>query len=174
MDAASDFVKLGGAHLIIDEIHQYPDWSTELKLIYDYHPDLQVVFTGSSVLDIKKGSSDYLLYMEEAGMVSQLRSEANGIRALGKVDKVYLDNTNLVYGLAREHPNKGNIRETFFMNQLRVAYPIVSSKMADFAIDAFDFDIGGKNKSSKQIKTAAVAFWVIVLIFCVCDQNLWP
>ena len=71
--------------------------------------------------------------MEEAGMVSQLRSEANGMRALGKADKVYLDNTNLVYGLAREHPNKGNIRETFFLNQLRVADPIVSSKMSDFA-----------------------------------------
>ena len=44
LDVASDFVKLGGTHLIIDEIHKYPDWSTELKLIYDYHQDLQVVF----------------------------------------------------------------------------------------------------------------------------------
>jgi predicted AAA+ superfamily ATPase len=33
-------------------------WAKELKLIYDYHPDLKVVFTGSSVLDFKKGSSD--------------------------------------------------------------------------------------------------------------------
>ena len=292
LDAASDFVKLGGTHLIIDEIHKYPDWSTELKLIYDYHQDLQVVFTGSSVLDIKKGNSDlsrravlysmqglsfreylqlfhqiaiptftldeilshkvatpqlahplplffdylkrgyypfaleqdfdlklmqvinqtlesdipayatmnvstgrklkqlmaivadsvpfkpnmsrisemlsisrnniadYLLYMEEAGMVSQLRFETKGIRGLGKVDKVYLDNTNLVYGLAHENPNKGNIRETFFMNQLRLAYPIVSSVIADFTIDGFDFEIGGKNKSSKQIKTAANGFVV--------------
>ena len=292
LDAASDFVKLGGTHLIIDEIHKYPDWSTELKLIYDYHQDLQVVFTGSSVLDIKKGNSDlsrravlysmqglsfreylqlfhqiaiptftldeilshkvatpqlahplplffdylnrgyypfaleqdfdlklmqvinqtlesdipayatmnvstgrklkqlmaivaesvpfkpnmskisemlsisrnniadYLLYMEEAGMVSQLRFETKGIRGLGKVDKVYLDNTNLVYGLAHENPSKGNIRETFFMNQLRVAYPIVSSVIADFTIDGFDFEIGGKNKSGKQIKTAAKGFVV--------------
>jgi predicted AAA+ superfamily ATPase len=292
LDVASDFVKLGGTHLIIDEIHKYPDWSTELKLIYDYHQDLQVVFTGSSVLDIKKGSADlsrravlyamqglsfreylqlfhqiaiptftldeilshkvanpqlahplplffdylkrgyypfaleqdfnlklmqvinqtlendipvyasmnvstgrklkqlmaivaesvpfkpnmskisemlsisrnniadYLLYMEEAGMVSQLRSETNGIRGLGKVDKVYLDNTNLVYGLEHENPNKGNLRETFFMNQLRVAYPIVSSVIADFTIDGFDFEIGGKNKSNKQIKTVAKGFVV--------------
>ena len=292
LDVASDFVKFGGRHLIIDEIHKYPDWSTELKLIYDYHQDLQVVFTGSSVLDIKKGSSDlsrravlysmqglsfreylqlfhqivipkftldeilthkvaslqlvhplplfsdylkrgyypfalehdfdlklmqvvnqtlesdipvyatmnvstgrklkqlmaivaesvpfkpnmskisellaisrnniadYLLYMEEAGMVSQLRSETKGIRGLGKVDKVYLDNTNLVFGLAHENPNKGNIRETFFMNQLRVNYPIVSSKIVDFTIDAFDFEIGGKSKSNKQIKTVANGFVV--------------
>lgn len=292
LDVASDFVKLGGTHFIIDEIHKYPDWSTELKLIYDYHQDLKVVFTGSSVLDIKKGNSDlsrravlysmqglsfreylqlfhqiaiptftldeilshkvatpqlahplplffdylkrgyypfaleqdfdlklmqvinqtlesdipayatmnvstgrklkqlmaivadsvpfkpnmskisemlaisrnniadYLLYMEEAGMVSQLRFETKGIRGLGKVDKVYLDNTNLVYNLSKDNPNKGNVRETFFMNQLRVAHPIVSSKIADFTIDAFDFEIGGKNKSSKQIKTAAIGFVV--------------
>ena len=292
LDVASDFVKLGGTHLIIDEIHKYPDWSTELKLIYDYHQNLQVVFTGSSVLDIKKGSSDlsrravlysmqglsfreylqlfhqivipkftldeilthkvaspqlvhplplfsdylkrgyypfalehdfdlklmqvvnqtlesdipvyatmnvstgrklkqlmaivaesvpfkpnmskisellaisrnniadYLLYMEEAGMITQLRSETSGIRGLGKIDKVYLDNTNLVFGLAQESLNKGNVRETFFMNQLRVGYPIVSSKIADFTIDTFEFEIGGKNKSNKQIKTAVNGFVV--------------
>ena len=37
---------------------QINDWSKELKLMYDYHPELKVVFTGSSVLDIKKGVSD--------------------------------------------------------------------------------------------------------------------
>ncbi|WP_216629141.1 hypothetical protein [Sphingobacterium lumbrici] len=52
--------------------------------------------------------------MEEAGMVAQLREETGGIRGLGKVNKVYLDNTNLVYNLAKENRNKGNIRETFF------------------------------------------------------------
>jgi predicted AAA+ superfamily ATPase len=115
----------------------------------------------SEMLAISRNNiADYLLYMEEAGMISQLRSETIGIRGLGKVDKVYLDNTNLVFGLAHENPNKGNIRETFFMNQLRVNYPIVSSKIADFTIDAFDFEIGGKNKSNKQIKTAAKGFVV--------------
>ena len=49
------FVKFGGKYLFIDEIHKYKHWSKELKLIYDYHKDLNVVFTGSSVLDIKKG-----------------------------------------------------------------------------------------------------------------------
>jgi predicted AAA+ superfamily ATPase len=55
---ADDFVKRGGKYLFIDEIHKYKDWSKELKLIYDYHKDLHVVFTGSSILDIKKGSAD--------------------------------------------------------------------------------------------------------------------
>ena len=44
--------------LFIDEIHRYKDWSKELKLMYDYHPELQVVFTGSSVLDINKGVAE--------------------------------------------------------------------------------------------------------------------
>ena len=47
-----------GDVLFIDEIHKYKDWSKELKLIYDYHPELNIVFTGSSVLDINKGASD--------------------------------------------------------------------------------------------------------------------
>ncbi|NLN24945.1 MAG: ATP-binding protein [Bacteroidetes bacterium] len=291
-DLADSFVKSGGKYLFIDEIHKYPDWSKELKLIYDYHKELKVVFTGSSVLDIKKGSSDlsrraviytmqglsfreylmlfhqtevpkfsleeilnhqvdlpqiphplplfdeylkrgyypfaieddfdlrlqqvvnqtlesdiptyaamnvstgrklkqllaivaesvpfkpnmskiaemlnisrnniadYLLYMEEAGMVAQLRNETEGIRGLGKVEKVYLDNTNLVYNLARENQNTGNVRETFFLNQLSVKHQVVSSSLADFKIEHIEFEVGGKNKGLKQIKSAKKGFVV--------------
>ncbi|MFI3263605.1 MAG: AAA family ATPase, partial [Rikenellaceae bacterium] len=58
VDLADTFVKKGGKNLFIDEIHKYNNWARELKLIYDYHPELKVVFTGSSVLDINKGASD--------------------------------------------------------------------------------------------------------------------
>lgn len=291
-ELAKDFVKSGGKYLFIDEIHKYPDWSKELKLIYDYHNDLKVVFTGSSVLDIKKGSSDlsrralvytmqglsfreyltlfhqiqvptytldeilnhqvnipqiqhplplfknylikgyypfskesdfglklkqiinqtlevdiptyakmnistgrklkqllaivsqsvpfkpnmskiaemltvsrnnmadYLLYMEEAGMIAQLRSKTEGVRALGKVDKVYLDNTNLIYNLSEENQNIGNIRETFFLNQLKVNHQVFNSTLGDFKIDTMDFEVGGKNKGLKQIKNAKHGFLV--------------
>ena len=57
-DLADDFYKNEGEYLFIDEIHKYSDWSRELKNIYDSFPALKVVFTGSSVLDILKGSSD--------------------------------------------------------------------------------------------------------------------
>lgn len=292
-EVASTFVKWGGKYLFIDEIHKYPNWANELKLMYDYHKDLKIVFTGSSVLDIKKGSSDlsrravlyqmqglsfreylmifrkievptftldeirnhqvkishqiahplplfadylkrgyypfalepdfdvklmqvvnqtleidipvyasmnvstgrklkqlmaivaesvpfkpnmskiadilaisrnniadYLLYMEEAGMLSQLRDETHGIRGLGKVNKVYLDNTNLVHALAHENANKGNTRETFFNNQLRVKHHVVSSNLADFKINTLEFEIGGKNKSLKQIQKVDKGFVV--------------
>lgn len=58
MDLADAFVKMGGKYLFIDEIHKYNNWSQELKLMYDYHPELNIIFTGSSVLDINKGASD--------------------------------------------------------------------------------------------------------------------
>ena len=55
---AENFVKMGGRLLLLDEVHKYPNWSRELKLIYDDFSDLQVIFTSSSILDIYKGESD--------------------------------------------------------------------------------------------------------------------
>lgn len=58
VELADEFVKEGGTHLYIDEIHKYSGWSREIKQTYDVHPALHIVFTGSSVLDIQKGQSD--------------------------------------------------------------------------------------------------------------------
>ena len=57
-DLASDFVKRGGKYLFLDEVHKYPNWSQELKNIYDDLPELHVVFTGSSLLEILNAKSD--------------------------------------------------------------------------------------------------------------------
>ena len=54
-ELADEFCKMGGKYLFIDEVHRYEGWSKELKLIYDYYPELHVVFSGSSILDINKG-----------------------------------------------------------------------------------------------------------------------
>ena len=58
IDFADSFVKNGGRFLFIDEVHHYPNWSKELKLIYDRYPELKVVFTGSSLLHIRKSKGD--------------------------------------------------------------------------------------------------------------------
>ncbi|MEW4922176.1 AAA family ATPase [Algibacter sp. 2305UL17-15] len=55
---AKAFVLKGGTHLFLDEVHKYPRWSRELKLIYDQFPALKIVFTSSSILEIYKGESD--------------------------------------------------------------------------------------------------------------------
>ena len=278
--------------VFIDEIHKYENWSRELKLIYDSHPDLKVGFTGSSILDITKGVSDlsrraliftmqglsfreylalfhnitapiysineileqkakldavshplpffkdylkngyypfanegnyemrlrqvinqtmevdipqyanmnastgrklkkllaviaqsvpfkpvmeslatvigvsrnvlpdYFLYMEQAGMIEQLRDDTGGIRGLGKVEKVYLDNTNLAYLLGHESADIGSIRETFFYNQMRVKTDVISSRISDFEIDGKTFEVGGKKKKQKQIQDAAQGYVV--------------
>lgn len=292
VELADHFVKMGGKHLFIDEIHKYEGWSRELKQIYDSYDDLQVVISGSSILDIYKGLADlsrrvpiyhmqglsfreylrlfhqietpvysledilvhkavipgvehplplfqdylrrgyypfgkdeefemellqvitqtmevdipqhllanislgrklkslllvvaksvpfkpvmqrladatgisrndmpsYLIYMEKAGMIAQLRDATGGLRGLGKVEKLYLDNTSLIYTLSPDKADIGNVRETFFMNQTRVANEVISSPISDFEIDGKTFEIGGRKKGQKQIQDAAEGYIV--------------
>ncbi|WP_111670115.1 ATP-binding protein [Algoriphagus litoralis] len=58
VETANEFYQNGGRFLFIDEVHKYPNWSRELKNIYDSYPDLKVVFSSSSALDIYRGESD--------------------------------------------------------------------------------------------------------------------
>ena len=58
LDAANDWYKQGGEILFIDEVHKYPNWSVELKNIYDGLPRMQVIFSASSALDIYRGEAD--------------------------------------------------------------------------------------------------------------------
>ncbi len=292
IEVADAFAMEAGEQLFIDEIHKYDNWSRELKQIYDSHPDIHVVFTGSSVLDIYKGAADlsrrapiflmqglsfreylalfhnievpvyslddilshkttipgvlhpiylfreylrrgyypfssdahfdmelrqvinqtmevdipqygnmnastgrklkkllaviaqsvpfkpvmetlaavlgvsrnvlpdYFLYMEQAGMIGQLRDNTGGIRGVGKVEKVYLDNTNLAYLLGGNATDTGNLRETFFYNQMRVTTDVISSRISDFEINSKTFEVGGKKKSKKQIADAKEGYVV--------------
>ena len=52
------FVKNGGKHLFLDEVHKYPTWSKEIKEVYDMYPDLKVVFSASSLLNILNADAD--------------------------------------------------------------------------------------------------------------------
>ncbi len=286
-DLATKFTQLGGKHLLIDEIHKYENWAQELKMVYDNLPDLHIIFTGSSILDIYKGAADlsrrvllfnmqglsfreylnmehgadipvytlqqilnhevrlpdsiehplvpfteylrhgyypfshdpgyelrlnqivsmtletdipqyanytvavsrklkdlmqviadsvpfkpnlstlatvikadrnklpdYLELMDRAGLIAQLREHTQGIRRLGKVEKIYLDNTNLANALASTNPDIGNLRETFFLNQTRVNHTVSNSPISDFLIEGKTFEIGGRKKGQKQIESA--------------------
>ena len=284
IDVADKFYKEGGKHLIIDEVHKAFNWSVQLKQIIDSYPNMQIIFTGSSVLDIYRGVADlsrrapiyemqglsfreylvlyhdiqtptwnldelinhrvtlpniehplplfkdylkrgyypferiasdfstnlmqvinrtmetdiplyaninisvarklqnllvviaesvpfkpnykklaevtgisrndiadYIYYMERAGMLMSLHDTTQGIRSIGKSHKLYVDNTNLMYVLSPENIDKGNLRETFFLNQMRVKYPVIASQKADFEIGNYVFEVGGKNKNQKQL-----------------------
>ena len=103
---------------------------------------------------------DYLRYIEDAGMIIQLKDDTGGIRSLGKVEKIYLDNSNLIYALADGEVNTGNLRETFFVNQMRVRNTVTSSALADFEIGSRTFEIGGRSKGKRQIEAAAEGYVV--------------
>lgn len=103
---------------------------------------------------------DYLLFIEKAGMTAQLRESSSSINGLGKVEKVYLDNTNILYNLSDGAPDVGTVRETFFFNQMRVNQNVFSSPISDFQIGDATFEVGGRSKSAKQIRDAVRGFVV--------------
>lgn len=291
------FVKRGGRYLFLDEVHKYPNWSQEIKNIYDDYPNLQIVFTGSSMLEILNARADlsrravsyqlqglsfrefinltlhkqlptlsldnilqdhqqitpeilqhlkplqyfstyiksgyypfflehsslyhskieevvnfilevelpqlrhmetayvnkikqllqiiatsvpfipnvtklsqkiqinrntlvtYLQYLHEAHITKNLYRDTKGISKLQKPDKIYLENTNLLYALVGEQANTGTLRETFFLNQLAQQYPIAYTRSGDFLIDdTFTFEVGGQNKTAKQIEHLSQAY----------------
>ena len=86
-------------------------------------------------------------------MLISLYKDSAGISALQKPEKIYLENTNLIYALGGNHVNKGNLRKTFFANQLSYENSINYSSSADFTVnDNYTFEIGGKGKQKKQIE----------------------
>jgi len=290
LDFAHDFDKMGGKYLFLDEVHKYENWSIEIKNIYDSLPDLKVVFTGSSMLEIYKGKADfsrrvahytlnglsfreflsfekrldfsvlkledllenhisiasqinrkikplplfqqylkegfypyykedseiyldrllhtvnvvletdlpaienievqtikkikqllfiiaqrvpftpnikelseileisrkslltYLVYLEKAQLVGLLQQDVSGLKTLTKPEKIYLDNSNLAFALETEKPDIGNIRETFFFNQLKTVGNVISGGKPDFKINnKYTIEVGGKNKGHEQI-----------------------
>jgi len=58
VEAAVQFYNKGGRYLFLDEVHKYPDWSQHIKNLYDQYDDLNIVFTGSSIIDIAKEEVD--------------------------------------------------------------------------------------------------------------------
>jgi len=57
-ELAEEFSKLGGKYLLLDEIHKYKDFALDLKAIYDFYPELQVIFTGSCATSIYNSQAD--------------------------------------------------------------------------------------------------------------------
>ena len=286
-----EFYSMGGTHIFIDEVHRYPNWAIEIKNIYDSYPDLHIVFTGSSILEIYKSNADlsrraityhlyglsfreflklefnyvapvlslndiiknhieitskicseikiipsfrayleygyypffkegvkrysmrlrnvvniilesdlpavekieyasiyklrkmlmivsslvpytpnlstlsiqleinratvmkYFIYLQKAGLVRMLLADQKGMNLMNKPEKLFLDNSNLIHALAPENYNTGNVRETFFMNQLSLKHNVSAATKGDFLIDGiYIFEVGGISKTFKQIK----------------------
>ena len=115
---------------------------------------------GKRVQASRNNVEDYLVYMEKAGMIALLRSGASGLGALGKTEKVYLDNPNILYNLC-DNCDVGTVRETFFFNQMRVNQLVTSSEASDFEIGGRTFEVGGgPGKGQSQIRDAVEGYVV--------------
>jgi predicted AAA+ superfamily ATPase len=101
----------------------------------------------------------YLCYLQETRLTNHLHKDISGINRLQKPEKIYLENSNLAYTLAKNNTDIGNIRETFFLNQLSYNHTVEYANSGDFWVDkTFLFEIGGKSKSGKQIKDTNNAY----------------
>lgn len=298
-ETAARFHQLGGQILVLDEVHKYPNWSTEIKNVYDVYKDLQIIFTGSSIIDISRQEADlsrraivyelpglsyreflalkhdislpvvllddllhpdnkfskmlpgtfrplayfkeylrigyypfmmedeeavhqkinqlirtiieydmaelkdfdirnakkilqlmyviaqqvpfkpnlvslaektnihrnslnnYLHYLEQAKLITSLQPAGRSTAILQKPEKLYLNNTNILFALAEEQVDIGNLRETFFLSQLNVIGKVQMPKQGDFIFNnKYTFEVGGKSKSKKQI-TGIMNAWVV-------------
>lgn len=106
---------------------------------------------------------EYLHYLDSARLINSLTAAGKSISILQKPDKIFLENTNLLFAISPQNTDKGSLREAFFMNQLKNAgYEINAPLKGDFYVDnKYTFEIGGKNKSTKQLNDIADAFYAI-------------
>lgn len=123
-----------------------------------YKPNMASL--GSQIQASRNNVEDYLTYLEKAGLLAQLKDGTGGLGELGKVEKVYLDNTNLMYVLGDGQEDTGTLRETLFFNQMRVNQKVTSSPISDFEIQGKTFEVGGKSKGKKQITDAKEGYVV--------------
>ena len=101
----------------------------------------------------------FINYLADAKIINLLNSDSSGISQLQKPQKIYLHHPNLLYTLAPENANTGSVRESFFNNQLSNVYKVNYTDKGDFLVnDKYTFEIGGKNKSRKQIADVPDSF----------------
>ena len=94
--------------------------------------------------------------MEEACLIRRLFTDLKRVTDLQKPDKIYLDNSNLLYVLCPQRPEIGTVREAFFANQLASAGHTVEYagyKKGDFRIDSGTvIEVGGADKGFSQLE----------------------
>lgn len=123
-----------------------------------YKPNMTSL--GGQIQASRNNVEDYLTYLEKAGLLAQLKDGTGGLGELGKVEKIYLDNTNLMFALGSGQQDSGTIRDTFFFNQMRVNQKVTSSPISDFEIQGKTFEVGGKSKGKKQLTDAKEGYVV--------------
>lgn len=130
-----------------------------LASLVPYTPNIEKL---SAEMQLNRASTlKYLHYLNKAALTHQLLVPNKGMSLLTKPEKVYLNNPNLIYVLNVDDAsvNIGNVRETFFFNQLNVRHDVNLPKTGDFLINKeYTFEVGGKGKSFNQIRDLKNSF----------------
>jgi len=115
----------------------------------------------SSVIGIAKNTlKQYLLYLYKGNLINTIDGMSRGNSFIKKPSKIYLNNTNL-FEILCENNEIGTTRETFFVSQLNFNHKLHYPKKGDFLVDEkYLIEVGGKNKSYKQIKDIENSFIV--------------
>jgi len=101
----------------------------------------------------------YFKHLEDAGLVRALPKATQKFSQLETPAKVYLENPNQLYAIASQEPNKGTLRETFFLNMVSSKHTIKLPKNGDFIVDdRCCFEVGGRNKSFSQLRSEKDAY----------------
>ncbi|MDR0763831.1 MAG: AAA family ATPase [Bacteroidales bacterium] len=107
---------------------------------------------GNAIETQRSNLPNLLNMLERSRLLGLLHTNSKNINGLNKPDRIFLDNPNLAYALGGNNPNKGNLRETFFYNQLRVVSNVTSAYKGDFTVNGkYVFEVGGSNKNLSQI-----------------------
>jgi uncharacterized protein len=106
--------------------------------------------------------NNYFYYLSEAKLLHLLTDAGKSYSTLSKPEKIYLQNTNLIFAIAGSNINKGTLRELFFLNQVSAQNTVNYSKEGDFKVNTnFTFEIGGPNKDFKQIADLSPSFLAV-------------
>jgi len=126
-----------------------------------YTPNLTSIGKKIGIVDTRT-LLKYLYYLEKAVLIRMLRREATGDTILRKPEKIYISNTNFAYVLEPDKLNKGTLREIFFYSQTASKFTVTLPPYGDFFLEnKYVIEVGGKNKSTEQIKGIDNAFLAI-------------
>ena len=121
-----------------------------ISRIAPYTPNIEKL--ASQIETTRPTLLKYLYYLDKAQIIKILGRDSIGINYLNKPDKIYLSNPNLAYTFGEDSVDIGNLRETFFLNQVSVKHSVTYPKKGDFFVDnKYLFEVGGKSKTQKQI-----------------------
>lgn len=113
-------------------------------------------------LDTNREQGLKMLYaLERGGLLALLTTQIKNYKSFSRPDKIYLDNSNLMYALS-PRADVGTLRETFFFNQLKVGNEVLLPQQGDFYVNRrFLFEVGGRTKTFDQIKDVPDSFLAV-------------